>query len=66
MIESLPPGAPSKIWLVLQPSGERHFLHKEPLEGIAAWAKGVNATVTEYEFAGVVHTPPPKRKATAK
>ena len=37
-------------------------MHKEPLEGIAAWMKGVDATVVAYQFVEVVHTPPPKKK----
>lgn len=40
--------------------GERDFIHREPLEGIVAWARGVDATVAEYLFNTVVHTPPPK------
>ena len=58
----VPPGVPERIWLVSRP-GELHYIHKEPNEGIDAWAKGVDATVIEYRFAAVTHTPPPKKKA---
>ena len=57
---------PERLWLVIQPSGERHFLVKEPLEGIAVWCAGLDATVVEYRLATVMHTPPPKKKAKAK
>jgi hypothetical protein len=56
----VPPGIPARIWLVSRP-GELHYIHKEPLEGITAWMKGVDATVVEYQFVAVVHTPPPKK-----
>ena len=54
-------GAPKKIWLVFA-NGERHLITREPLEGIAAWAKGSNATVVEYRFAEVVYAPQEKKK----
>jgi hypothetical protein len=56
-----PPSLPDRIWVVLRPSGERDLIHKEPLEGITAWAKGVDATVAEYRFAAITHAPPPKK-----
>jgi hypothetical protein len=31
----LPPGVPSRVWLVLRTTGEHYFMHKPPLEG---WA----------------------------
>lgn len=58
----VPPGLPDRLWLVLRPSGERDFIHKEPIEGIVAWAKSVDATIAEYRFAEVAHTPPTKKK----
>ncbi len=59
------PGVPNRIWVVIRP-GERHLILKEPIEGIAVWAKGVDATVLEYTFAAVIHTPPPKKKESLK
>jgi len=60
------PGLPPKIWFVIWLSGEHSFIRKEPLEGIVAWAKNVDATVTEYTFGAVIHTPPPKKKESLK
>lgn len=57
-----PPGVPERLWLVTQPSGERHFLVREPLEGIVEWARGLDATVAEYTFERVTHRPPPRKK----
>lgn len=57
-----PSGLPTRIWIVTRPTGERDFLYRKPLEGVAAWAKGLNATVAEYRFAAVVHVPPKKAK----
>lgn len=61
-VSAPPRGFPGRLWVVVFPDGEKHFLTKEPLEGIAAWVKGVNATVSEYRFNVVTHTPPPKKK----
>jgi hypothetical protein len=66
MSTSPPVGIPDRIWVVIRPSGERDFIHREPLEGIAAWAKGVNATIAEYRFASVTHAAPPKKKAASR
>jgi hypothetical protein len=57
-----PPSAPPRVWLVLLPSGERHLLVKEPLEGIEVWARGQKITVLRYDLAAVVHTPPPEKR----
>jgi hypothetical protein len=47
-------------------NGERTYMTKVPLEGsILEWAKGANATVVEYPFGAVVHTPPPPKKKAA-
>ncbi len=51
-------GLPPKVWLVIRPSGERHFIDK--LDDITEWAKGLDVTVAEYQLTEVVHTPPPK------
>jgi hypothetical protein len=51
-----PPGSPRRLWLVIKPSGERHFIEKEPLGGVAEWAKGLDVTILEYQFAAVVHS----------
>jgi hypothetical protein len=62
-----PRGLPDRVWLVIWPNGERHVFHKEPLEGMAEWSKGVPATVAEYRFEKVTHVPPPpKKKAASK
>lgn len=61
-----PRGLPDRIWVVIRPNGERAFIYKEPLEGITAWAKGVDATIAEYRFAAITHTPPPKKKVASK
>jgi hypothetical protein len=53
------------IWVVVQPTGEFHFLTKPPLEGFAEWAKGQDITVLEYKFVRHVYKkkpPPPKPK----
>ncbi len=57
---SAPPRLPDRIWLVIWPLGERSFIVKEPLEGITEWCRGLDATVTEYQFAAVAHTPSKK------
>ncbi len=62
MTPAPPPGLSDRVWVVVRPSGERHFVDQEPLEGIAAWAKGVDATITEYRFTAVVHEAPRKPK----
>ncbi len=54
-----------KIWVVVQATGEFHFLTKAPLEGFDEWAKGQNITVLEYTFTRYVykkHPAPPKPK----
>lgn len=51
-----PPGSPPRLWLVIKPSGERHFIEKEPLGGVAEWAKGLDVTILEYQFTAVVHS----------
>jgi hypothetical protein len=61
-----PPNLPTRIWLVTRPSGERDLIHREPLEGMTTWAKGVDATVAEYRLTAVVHTPPPKKRAVKR
>ena len=52
-------GLPPKIWLVIRPTGARHFIDK--CDDIEEWAKGLDVTVAEYEITGVVHAPPPKK-----
>lgn len=53
-------GLPAKIWLVMRPTGERHFIDKPFPDGITEWAKGTDVTIAEYRLGGIVHTPPPK------
>lgn len=60
------PKLPEKVWLVIWPNGQRHFVDKELIGGVAAWAKDVDVTVVEYTFGAVIHTPPPKKKEGLK
>lgn len=59
-----PAGIPELFWIVFKPSGERHYIDKEPLGGMTEWAKGLDVTVIEYRFGAVVHSPPAKKKVT--
>lgn len=56
----VPSGLPDRMWLVIAPNGERHFVVREPPEGIAEWAKGTDARVFEYKFTAVAYTPKKK------
>ena len=47
------------IWIVVEPSGEFHFLTKAPLEGFDEWAKGQDITVLEYKFERFVYKKQP-------
>lgn len=58
-------GPLERLWLVVRPSGERHYMDREPPEGILVWAKGLDATIIEYRAAGVIYRPP-KRTAPKK
>lgn len=61
-----PRGFSDQIWVVVfHHNGERHTFLTEPLGGIVAWSKGADATVVEYKFVAVTHTPPLK-KASSK
>jgi hypothetical protein len=53
-----PLSLPQRLWLVIQPNGQQHFVSRESLEGIAEWAKGSDATVIEYGFVVTVYEPP--------
>ena len=58
-----PPGVAPRIWLVIWPDGQKNYIEKEPLKGMATWLKGVNATVLEYRFEVVIRTVSmPKKK----
>jgi hypothetical protein len=46
-----------KIWIVIEPTGLRHLVDKEPLEGILVWARGQQVTVIEYSAPLIVHPP---------
>lgn len=66
-IRILPPGAPSRIWMVIQPGNpEPYFLHRAPLEGWAVWAKGFDGTVVEYTFGAVTYAKPVKKTVPPK
>lgn len=47
--------------MVIWPNGQYHFVHKELLEGMTQWAKGVDVTVVEYRFDKVIQTAAPKK-----
>lgn len=49
--------------MVIWPNGQHHFVHKELIGGMDAWAKGVDVTVVEYRFDKVIQTAVPKKKA---
>lgn len=49
-----------KLWIIYRPGGEHYILTKEPLGGIAAWAKGQDVSVAEYTLSRVVYQPPVK------
>ena len=53
-------GLPPKLWLVIRPSGEKHFIDKPFLDGVDEWAEGLDVTIAEYRLAEVTHTPPQK------
>ena len=59
-----PPSAPATIWIVVRSNGERHFVSKEPLEGIHAWARGQNVTVIQYDFATMLYEMKPEEEPT--
>lgn len=62
-----PRGFSDRVWVVIfHHNGERHTFAQEPIGGMTEWSKGLNATVVEYKFVKVVHTPPPKKKASSK
>lgn len=44
-----------KIWVWVAPNGERHTIDHEPLEGLAAWLRGLPGTVIEYGEPKVIH-----------
>lgn len=50
-------GPLERLWLVIRPSGERHYMDREPPEGILTWAKGLDATIIEYRAVGIIHRP---------
>ena len=56
-------GLPPKIWIVVRPGGEPHFITKPPDEGMAEWAKGLYVTIAEYTFVAITHTHAPVEKA---
>lgn len=53
---------PDRLWLVILPTGERHLMIKEPLEGMGEWCRGLNATVAEYRLDAIVHKPKKKER----
>jgi hypothetical protein len=54
----LGPRALRHLWIVVRPSGERHFIEKEPLEGIMTWARGQEVIVLEYWFHKMIYPRP--------
>ena len=59
-------GLPPRIWMVIRPSGERDYMHREPLEGWAEWTRRLDARVVEYTFGSVIYTPPLKKTVPPK
>jgi hypothetical protein len=55
------PRLPEQVWMVIWPNGQHHFVHKELIGGMEAWAKGVDVTVVEYRFDKVIQTAAPKK-----
>lgn len=47
-----------KLWVVIGPDGQRHFLDREPLGGIEAWARGQNVVIDEFVFRTRIHPKP--------
>lgn len=50
-------GQLKRLWLVIRPSGERHYMTSEPPDGILEWAKGLDAMIVEYQAVGIIHRP---------
>ena len=51
-------GLPKQVWLVIRPTGEKHYIDK--LDDITGWAQGLDVTIAEYRLAGLVCTPSTK------
>ncbi len=47
----------TKLWAIVGADGVRHYLVKEPLEGIEAWAKGQRVTIDEFHLTRRVYPP---------
>lgn len=62
-----PHGLADRIYVVIRPGGERHYLEKMTPTELAEWARGLDVTIVEYCYAAIVHTPPsPKKPPGAK
>lgn len=61
-----PPTAPfglsDRIYVVVRPGGERHYLEKMTPRELTEWSRGLDVTIIEYRYAAIVHTPPPPKK----
>lgn len=53
-----------KLWVVVGPDGQRHFIEKEPLEGIDNWARGQNVVIDEFVFRARIHSKEKKHVPT--
>lgn len=42
--------------MVTGPDGQRHFIEREPLEGIKNWARGQNIIIDEFVFKARIHS----------
>lgn len=49
--------AHDKIWVVVQPNGEKTVFWKPPLEGFEAWCRGQQIQVFEYEIRTILYPP---------
>lgn len=67
-VKPIAPDTPSqtqsneKVWVVVRSGGDRHYIDREPDEGIEAWAKGQDILVLEYTLTRIIRQRPAKAK----
>jgi hypothetical protein len=44
-----------KLWVVIGPDGQKHYVDTEPLEGMDNWARGQNVVIDEFVFRERIH-----------
>lgn len=57
-----PHGLSDRIYVVIRPGGERHYIEKMSPKELAEWAKGLDVTIVAYRYGAIIHTPPPPKK----